>query len=63
MALDAAEILDGSVKLLLLGMKIAQTVKALPPGTDVGDEAVAVVKAHIDEANALFKQIRADVQD
>lgn len=63
MALDTAEILDGSVKILMLGLKISQTIKALPDGTDEADTVVAVVKAHIDEAQGLYKQIKTDVQD
>jgi len=63
MALDTSEILDGSVKILMLGLKVSQTVKSFPAGTDESDIVVAVVKAHIDEAQSLYKQIKTDVQD
>ncbi len=62
-ALDSVEILTNAVGILGFAVKVSQTVRALPPGTEPEDEIKALVAAHLDEALALSKQIRQDFKD
>lgn len=63
MPLDTGEALQSTVEVLAFAMRVGQTMRSIPAGTNPITEGAIVIRTHVDEAEKLALAIQQRVKD